>query len=100
MEKFKVDFQGGETRYGNSGCNYMLCNAIIDEDGDEIEVELYAEVSCDDYNDECTIENKYGETEFDVDKFDEISYPILKENIINQAKEYGISEEQLKFWWD
>jgi hypothetical protein len=86
-KKITVDFLGGEM--GEQGGNYMLAN--VEVDGEEIE--LYAEVHLtDEYIDE---NGEYMESEFD-----DYSYPILKEEIINQAKKNGINPENLKFYWD
>lgn len=78
MERYKVAFQGAEARYSTKACNFMMVK--IGEN------ELYAEVIWD---------NDMDETEFD-----NYSYPILKDEIIRQAKEIGVEENQLEFWWD
>lgn len=86
-KKITVDFLGGEM--GEMGGNYMLAN--VEVDGEEIE--LYAEVHLtDEYID--------GNGEYMESEFDDYSYPILKEEIINQAKKNGINPENLKFYWD
>lgn len=78
MKKYKVAFQAAEARYSTKACNFMMAKI-----GDD---ELYAEVIWD---------NGMDETEFD-----NYSYPILKEEILRQAKELGVEESQLEFWWD
>ncbi len=85
-EKITVDFQGGEM--GEQGGNYML--AKVEVDGET--VELYAEVHV---TDEFFDENG----EYMDNEFDEYSYPILKDEIIKQAKENGINPESLNFYW-
>lgn len=89
MKKIKVEFAGGETRMGNDGCNYMLAVTEIDDE----EIELYAEVTASEFN--CN-----NEEEFDLNAFDDFSYPILKEKILEQAEENGIKASQLEFAWD
>lgn len=88
MKKIKVEFAGGEARMGNDECNYMLAVAEIDDE----EIELYAEVTASEF--EC------DEEEFDLIAFNDFSYPILKEKILEQAEENGIMAEQLEFAWD
>lgn len=89
MKKFKVEFQGGQSRYSDFACNYMLAKI-----GD---VELYAERTSDQFRefDEC------AETwdEF-IESWDEYSYSVLREEIVEQAKEEGINPESLQFFWD
>ncbi len=70
-----VEFSGGPGRNVNAAVNYMLA----DVDG----IELYAEME--------VPENA---------NFDEYGYDELKDEIIAQAKENGIDESLLKFWWD
>lgn len=113
LEKYKVLFQGGESRYqAQKACNYMLAKIPTHDIGEDIGVcpeyvwkrddkgeipnfrrerseygeyyvELYAEVIWDDDKDES--------------EFDDYSYPILKDEILKQAKEIGIEKSQLKF---
>jgi len=107
-KKFKVGFYGGESRQkSNKACNYMIAFFEVNEDenGEKIftqvdsinkyhDFELYAEILC---------ENFPGEEEYEegfTPEFDEYSYPILKEEILRQAKENGIPENKLEFFWD
>lgn len=113
---YEVAFQGGESAYRpGKACNYMMAKIPTDdlsedidtypsyvwkrddkreipsyqrerEDNGEYYVELYAEVIWDDDKDES--------------EFDDYSYPILKDEILSQAKKLGVEESQLKFWWD
>ncbi len=78
MGKYTVAFQAAEARYSTKACNFMMVSI-----GDD---ELYVEVIWD---------NDMDETEFD-----KYSYPILKKEILRQAKELGIEESRLEFWWD
>ncbi len=80
---YDVIFEGGQARDGISGCNYMLANCK-DADGDN--VELYAEYLA-----------PAGLREDEVDAFDRESYPVLKEEILQQAKENGIDTNSLLF---
>jgi hypothetical protein len=78
MKKIEVLYQSGESRENPGvGVDYMLAKIedeeILAELGAEEEIELYAEDG---------------------------SYEELKEEIIEQAREYGIAEVQLKFWYD
>lgn len=72
MKKYEVEFNGGESRYGDEAVDYMLA----DVEG----VELYAEAPA-------------GETE-------EENYEALKAEILDQAEKNGIQASSLKFWWD
>lgn len=83
MKKTTVLFEGGKTRIGDNGCNYMLANAV-NADGDE--VELYSEY-----------EAPEDLTEDMVDEFDRESYPVLKAEIIRQAEENGVDVDSLEF---
>lgn len=86
MEKIEVIFMGGETRIGNSGCNYMLATVETEDD----EIELYAEFG--------ESEEYYDENgEFDMNRFDDDSYEYLKTEITRQAIENGINPERLVF---
>nr|DAF50134.1 MAG TPA: hypothetical protein [Siphoviridae sp. ctzyE57]DAG63890.1 MAG TPA: hypothetical protein [Caudoviricetes sp.] len=83
MKKIEVRFEGGEARDFHQGklnaVNFMLAK-FEDEDGDEIE--LYAEHEMNEDDDECAY------------------YDELKAEIIEQAKEYGIPESDLHFYYD
>lgn len=73
MDKIRVEFLGGESRWNcGQGVNYMM--ADVDD------IELYAECVYD--GDGC---------------FDDYSYLILKEEIIKQAEENGIDVDRLVF---
>lgn len=81
-ELFKVKFEGGESRHSAGvACNYMICT--------ESDEELYAEVL---YADEAD--------EMSEDEFDDYSYPLLKAEILRQAKKAGIAEDSLTFPYD
>lgn len=83
VEKIEVMFAGGEARDFHPGnihvVNYMLAT-FEDEDGEEIE--LYAEYAVNESDDEIA------------------GYDELKAEIIEQAKEYGIPESDLHFYYD
>lgn len=83
-KKCKVEYYGGESRQQpEKACDYMIC-AAWDEDGDP--VELYAEIICPD-----------DVTEDNVDAWSDSVYDDLKAEIIRQAKDYGITADQLIF---
>lgn len=71
MDHVKVEYQGGQSRYGRHAVLYM--RAVVDG------VELYAERPADDEDD---------------------AYDALKAEIIDQAQKYGIDADQLAFWHD
>jgi hypothetical protein len=71
MDHIKVEYQGGQSRYGRLAVVYMRAVA-----GD---VELYAERPAADGED---------------------AYDTLKAEIIDQAQKYGIDADQLAFWHD
>ena len=83
MEKITVIFEGGIANDGVHACNYMLART---EDADGDPIELYSEV--------LMPENLRDD---EVDAFDAATYPILKEDIINQAIDAGIDANQLVF---
>lgn len=85
MEKITVIFEGGIANDGVHACNYMLARTE-DADGDPMLFELYSEV--------LMPENLRDD---EVDAFDAATYPILKEDIINQAIDAGIDANQLVF---
>lgn len=88
MEKITVIFEGGIAKDGVHACNYMLAR-IEDADGDpgdSFQSELYSEV--------LMPENLRDD---EVDAFDAATYPILKEDIINQAINAGIDVNRLVF---
>ena len=85
MEKITVIFEGGIANDGVHACNYMLARTE-DADGDPMIFELYSEV--------LMPENLRDD---EVDAFDAATYPILKEDIINQAIAAGIDANQLVF---
>lgn len=82
--------------------NHMICEINFEIRGTGVydeEIRLYAEVD----DDADSKENQQfisDNGEFDVDKFDEYAYPMLKEQIIEQAKRYRISPDRLEFHWD
>lgn len=82
MKQYKVDYQAGTSRYGNKGVDYMLVKVPVKSpDGDDFEVELYAE-EIPDPNDETA------------------TYDALKAEILRMADEAEIEPEKLKFWYD
>ena len=83
MEKITVIFEGGIANDGVHACNYMLART---EDADGDSIDLYSEV--------LMPENLRDD---EVDAFDAATYPILKEDIINQAIDAGIDANQLVF---
>lgn len=84
LKKYRVEFSGGESRQQpEKGCDYMIC-AAWDKDGDP--VELYAEIV-----------SPEGLTIEDADAWSDSVYDDLKAEIIRQAKDYGITAEQLEF---
>lgn len=85
-KKIEVEFKGCE------GGNYMLAK-VTDEDGEEIK--LYSMVAFEEFEDDFA-ENENA----DMDAFDDFSYPLLKEDIIKQAKENGVDVGRLKFYWN
>lgn len=85
MEKITVIFEGGIANDGVHACNYMLARTEV-ADGDPMLFELYSEV--------LMPENLRDD---EVDAFDAATYPILKEDIINQAIDAGIDANQLVF---
>lgn len=103
MKKYEVQFCAGPSRNKEAvwhngslespGVDYML--ATIEVDGEEIE--LYAECGEDDVENG---ERFWNDGEWDDVGFGEVSYPILKEEILRQAAENGIPADSLKFWWD
>ena len=76
-----IIFAGGQSRDGVHGCNYMIAN--IDDE------ELYAEIQTPD-----------DLTADDVDVLDSKTYPLLKAEIIKQAKAKGIDVETFSFACD
>lgn len=104
-----VDFLSGESRYGNDnhGVNYMLANCYKD-DGEEIE--LYSEIKIDDYepfirfiesHPDIDWEDMNREAEEQLEKikesFDGYTYPLLLQEITNQAQNAGIDKSRLDF---
>ncbi len=73
MAKYKVDYQAGEGRYTNGTVDYML--VWVDD------IRLYAELPTNE-DDECG------------------TYDDLREQILEQAREYEINHEKLEFWFD
>jgi len=79
MEKIKVDYQAGPSRYTGKGIDYML----VEVDG----VELYAE-----------LENPTWDAEKEVMVDELATYEELKTAITEQAIENGIDPQRLTFW--
>lgn len=87
-EPIIVDFQGGESRTGNTDCNYMLA-VFTNQDGEEDE--LYSEILLTEFTENTE------EGDFNLCEWDDYSYPLLKEDIIDQAKEKNIDIRRLRF---
>lgn len=84
LSTYNVTFFNGESRQQpGKGCDYMLC-WIEDEDGRS--VELYAELLEPD-----------GSAVNDMAAWDYAVFNDLKVEITRQAKDYGITAEQLEF---
>ena len=102
MKKINVLFQGGQSRYGDSSCDFML--AELANGG-----ELYAEVNPEDYlsDDERAEweaeqrEEAEGGRPADWCRFEDMVeervYEALKAEILAQAETKGISAEVLEF---
>ena len=69
--------------------------AKLEVDGEP--VELYAECGEDDIENG---ERFWNDDEWDENGFDQVAYPLLKEEILRQAREAHIPANCLKFWWD
>lgn len=82
--------------------NYMICKINFEVRGTGIydeQIRLYAEVDDDaDIKENQQFIDENGE--FDLNKFDEYSYLILKEQILEQAQRYRITPDRLEFHWD
>lgn len=88
-KKYVVEFSGGQASDGVSGCNYML-TMIEDQDGNM--VRLYAEqLVPDDWDDADDVPQE------EINEFDETSHEALKEEILQQAEEYGLTEDNFEF---
>ena len=61
-----------------------LNDLVIDEERDIL----------DDY------EEDFEDEDFDPEEIDDDIYPVLRGEIVEQAAKYGITEDELKFWWD
>lgn len=118
MRKFFVSFSGGESRYSNDGCDYMLCEIpghyLTEEQREAMEengmacypkdenYEFYAEVNPLDYA-ECIgmtaqeIQDIWDNGGEQPDELNEATYDALKEMILEQAKDVGFPAEQLVF---
>ena len=82
MEKYRVDYQAGTSRYGNKGVDYMLVS--VPAPGMEdigLSVELYAE-------------------ENSVPGDEDANYEALKAEILEMADENDIPHECLEFFRD
>lgn len=94
MRKFDVDFMGGESRVKPlQACTYMLANCEVDGEP----VELYSEIVVKDWCEERNID--FESEDFDPEDFDDEIYPVLREDIVKQAAKYGITEDELNFYW-
>ena len=82
MKKYEIEFCGGESRYYSKIANFLY-GTIYDEREDE-DVELYAEVLI---PDDVDFESDYG-------------YDELRAEIVKQAAEHGVSENDLDFRYD
>lgn len=99
-KKLYVDWQGNwmqllvrKTTNGYEGINSLL-------NMDSGDIRLYAEIPDDEESlKECGCWDEKHE-DVDMNAFDEYSYPLLKEEIIRQAKENNIPIEILEFHWD
>ena len=79
------------------GVDYMMASLKVDGKP----IELYAECGEDDIeNSERFWIEEQGEKVWDENGFDQVAYPILKEEILRQAREARIPANCLKFWWD
>lgn len=95
MNNINVEFKSGESRINPlQACTYML--ASCEADGEQ--VELYSEIVVKDWCDEHGID--FEDESFDPEDIDEDVYPVLRKEIVKQAAKHGISESELKFWWD
>ena len=79
MAKYKVNYQGGESRYSNAAVDYMIVKVPDPENEDEM-IELYTEREA--FTDEC------------------YTYDDLKAEIVSQARENGVDPEILVFYYD
>ena len=86
MEKIKVEYLGGESRFSNRAANFMLVNAEIDGE----EVEIYAEYVYPDISEEEKEDYDYIAHEWD--GFDE-----CKADFLEEARQYGLSEDDFDF---
>ena len=103
MRKIEVLYSGGESRYGQNGCDFMMAE-VSSSDGEMIE--LFAERDPADYVDEETAEAMRAD-HIDVDSLYEkypdletAAYDDLKADILAQAREKGIDPSLLHFWFD
>ena len=84
-KKINVRYEIGESRNGNYAVDYML--ATVEINGEEIE--LYAEE-----------ENPTWNAEMEDYEDETATYESLKSEILKQAKEHKVSENELKFMYD
>ena len=89
MDKSFVTFEGGVSRHGEHGVNYMMTSV---ETGDGL-VELYAEIRLPD-----DVEDENGDRVSPVSE--DYGYMALKRAILELAERYDITPEMLKFWYD
>lgn len=86
MKKYRIQFEGGESRHDDYAVNYLICMDAPEG------VTLYAECPSPCHQDE------YGEWVQDCSEF--YGYHALKADILAQAAEAGIPVDQLEFWCD
>lgn len=95
MRNFVVEFKSGESKVKPlQDCTYMLASCEVDGEP----VELYSEIVVKDWCDEHGID--FEDEDFDPEEIDEDVYSVLRDEIVKQAAKHGISEDELKFWWD
>lgn len=109
--RYYVEFGAGTASNGMDGCNYLLVDCV-DRDGDEVRFYAeYIEPTVDDDGIGGFLRDGYSLEDmknldhdgadktiwFDTDKFDQVSYPELKADILRQAEEYNVDPETLVF---
>lgn len=88
MAKYKVNYQGGESRNSNAAVDYMIVKVPDPENEDEV-IELYAEM-----------ENPTWDEETEAFTDECYTYDDLKAEIVSQARENSIDPETLVFYYD
>lgn len=97
--KIQVHYEGGESRYGKNGIDYMLAKLDADAYGAD---ELYAEVNPHDYCDAAglTVEELdalYEDGGEAPEAVNDATYAALKSMILEQAQEIGVPADMLEF---